>query len=401
MIDAKTEDVVIRHPESKTTRRGIQTGEVRDRILCVDDEPNVLEGLQLHLERLYSMSTATSGAEALGLLDREGPYAVVISDMRMPAMDGAAFLGEVRQRFPDTVRLLLTGHADVNSAVAAVNEGQIFRFLTKPCPPAALLAAVQAANDQYRLVTAERVLLEETLHGSIKALTDVLALTQPLAFGRGMRLRKSVAELARKIDMKERWQIEVAAMLSQIGCATLPAETVEKFYFGQDLSEDERKQVSQLPHVAERLLGNIPRLEAVRAMLLGAGEGGHATSPLATQGAQMLRIALDCDVLESQGLSIQAALGTMRGREKRYDSALLEAFAEVRGSVDQADQKEEIKELPLRSLRVGMVLLSDLYMQNGMLLAVRGYEITPGFEERAKNWRPGSVREPVRVMIRP
>lgn len=398
MINAKPEVAPNGHTASETVRREARAGEVPARILCVDDEANVLEGLRLHLERHYRVSTATSGVEALGLLDREGPYAVVISDMRMPAMDGAAFLGEVRQRFPGTVRLLLTGHADVNSAVAAVNEGQIFRFLTKPCPPAALLSAVQAAYEQYRLVTAERVLLEETLHGSIKALTDVLALTQPLAFGRAMRIRKSVAELARKIDMKERWQIEVAAMLSQIGFATLPAETVEKFYYGQDLSEEERRQVSQVPHVAERLLGNIPRLEAVRAMLLGAGEGGHATSPLAAQGAQMLRIAFDCDVLESQGLSLQAALGTMRGRGNRYDGALLEAFAEVRGS---ADQKEEIRELPLRSLRVGMVLLNDLYMQNGMLLAVRGYEVTPGFVERARNWRSGTVREPVRVMIRP
>jgi len=393
MIDAKPEVASNGHTASATVRR-----EVPARILCVDDEPNVLEGLRLHLERHYRVSTATSGAEALELLDRDGPYAVVISDMRMPSMDGAAFLGQVRQRFPDTVRLLLTGHADVNSAVAAVNEGQIFRFLTKPCPPAALLSAVQAANDQYRLVTAERVLLEETLHGSIKALTDVLALTQPLAFGRAMRIRKSVAELARKIGMEERWQIEVAAMLSQIGFATLPAETVEKFYYGQDLSEEERRQVSQLPHVAERLLGNIPRLEAVRAMLLGAGEGGHATSPLAAQGAQMLRIAFDCDALESQGLSPQVALDTMRGRGNRYDGALLEVFAEVRGSVDQ---KEEIKELPLRSLRVGMILVNDLYMKNGMLLAVRGYEVTPGFVERARNWHPGTVREPVRVMIRP
>lgn len=91
----------------------------------------------------------------------------------------------------------------------------------------------------------------------------------------------------------------------------------------------------------------------------------------------------------------------MRSRQNRYDSSLLEAFTEVRGSVDQADQKEEIRELPLRSLRVGMALLSDLYIQNGMLLAVRGYEATSGFVERATNWRPGTVRDPVRVMIRP
>jgi len=398
MIETKPEVDPNGYATSETGGRQVRVGDVRAHVLCVDDEPNVLEGLRLHLERLYRLSTAKSGAEALAVLDREGPYAVVISDMRMPEMNGAAFLGQVRERFPDTVRLLLTGHADINAAVAAVNEGQIFRFLTKPCPPTELLSAVHAAKEQYRLVTAERVLLEETLHGSIKALTDVLSLTQPLAFGRAMRIRKSVAELAKKIGMKERWQVEVAAMLSQIGCVTLPAETVDKFYYGQDLSEEERKQVSQLPHVAERLLGNIPRLEAVRAILLGSGEGGHATSPLVRQGAQMLRIALDCDLLEAQGLSLGAVFDTMRGRGKRYDGALLEAFAEVRGSTNR---QQEIRELPLRLLAVGMVLLNDLYMENGMLLAVRGYEVTPGFVERARNWRPGTVREPIRVLVQP
>jgi DNA-binding NtrC family response regulator len=114
-------------------------GAGRPRVLCVDDEPNVLEGLRLHLERPYRLSTATGDAEGLAILERDGPCAIVISDMRMPKMDGAAFLGQVRQRFPDTVRMLLTGHADIDAAIAAVNEGQIFRFLSKPCPPAQLL----------------------------------------------------------------------------------------------------------------------------------------------------------------------------------------------------------------------------------------------------------------------
>jgi CheY-like chemotaxis protein len=376
--------------------------DARARVLCVDDEPNVLEGLRLHLERPWRLSTASSGAEALELLEREGPCAVVISDMRMPQMDGAAFLGRVRQGFPDTVRMLLTGHAEVTAAISAVNEGQIFRFLTKPCPPNQLLAAVCAAADQYKLVTAERVLLEQTLHGSVKALTDVLALTHPLAFGRAMRIRQLVADLAERIGMKERWQVEVAAMLSQIGCVTLPPETVEKLHYGHELSAEEDRQVNQLPVVAERLLGNIPRLEVVRAILANSGDGRRTTLPpadgeLALQGAQMMRIASDCDTLETRGLSLSAALDTMRGRGERYDGALLTAFVEMRGTIAG---KQEVKELPLRSVRVGMVLVEDLYMKSGMMMAARGYEVTPGFVERAQNSLRGAVREPVRVMIR-
>src|SRR5262249_28179570 len=149
--------------------------EARPGVLCVDDEPQVLEGLELHLRSRYRVTTATSGKQALEILASGKPFAVVISDMRMPEMDGATFLGLVRQGAPDSWRVLLTGHSDLDSAVAAVNEGQIFRFLLKPCPPATLLKAVQASEEQHRLVTAERVLLEDTLQGSIRVLADILA----------------------------------------------------------------------------------------------------------------------------------------------------------------------------------------------------------------------------------
>jgi CheY-like chemotaxis protein len=375
------------------------------RLLCVDDEPNVLEGLRLHLERRYRLSVATSGAGALALLDREGPCAIVVSDMRMPAMDGAVFLGQVRRRYPDTVRLLLTGHADINAAIAAVNEGQIFRFLTKPCPPSELLGALCAATDQYRLMTAERVLLEMTLHGSVKALTDVLALTHPLAAGRATRIRQSVTDLAERIGMKERWQVEVAAMLLHIGWVTLPAKTVEKLHYGQDLSAKEQEQVSEMPAIAARLLGNIPRLESVCEILVGAADRTRATSStrkanddLESKSAEMLRIASDYDTLESRGLSVKEALATMRGRGARYDAALLAAFAELRGGTSQ---DQTIKEIPLRSLVVGMVLVEDIRLRNGLVLAARGYEVTPQFVERAKNFQPSAENKSVRVVIWP
>src|SRR5205823_11426086 len=128
------------------------------------------------LRRRFDVASATSGADGLAALEKAtGAVAVVISDMRMPAMNGAAFLAQVRQRWPDTVRMLLTGQSEIEAAIAAVNEGQIFRFLSKPCPADQLLAAVMAAVAQHDLITAERVLLEQTLHGSIKTLTEILS----------------------------------------------------------------------------------------------------------------------------------------------------------------------------------------------------------------------------------
>jgi DNA-binding NtrC family response regulator len=115
----------------------------------VDDEPNVLEGLRLHLSRVGEVVTATSPTLALELLAKEGPFAVVISDMRMPGMDGATLLAMVRQRFPDTVRILLTGHCEGEATIKAAIDGGFFRVLTKPCAPRVLLPVVEDAVRHY------------------------------------------------------------------------------------------------------------------------------------------------------------------------------------------------------------------------------------------------------------
>ena len=173
---------------------GAKSPKSSPKILCVDDEPNVLEGLLLHLRRKFEVETAISGAAGLEILQRSDAIAVVMSDMYMPEMNGAEFLSRARQIVPDAARILLTGRADIDSAIAAVNNGQIFRFLTKPCPPLVLLTAIEAGVQQHRLVTAERELLEHTLHGCIKALADVLAVTRDQS---GMREEVTLFMLVR------------------------------------------------------------------------------------------------------------------------------------------------------------------------------------------------------------
>ena len=118
----------------------------RPRVLFVDDEPAVLEALALNLRRTYDVVTATSGQAGLEYLWAQSDFAVVVSDMRMPKMDGTTFLALARDAAPDAVRILLTGHTDIDAAVKVVNHGQIFRFLTKPCPPC-LLYTSDAADE--------------------------------------------------------------------------------------------------------------------------------------------------------------------------------------------------------------------------------------------------------------
>lgn len=377
----------------------------RERILCVDDEEQVMVSLALHLRRRYDVQMATSGEAGLTLISSQPPFAAVISDMQMPGMNGAAFLAQVRKLSPDTVRILLTGHADLDSAIAAINDGQIFRFLTKPCLPSQLMSTVEAAVQLHRLTLAERVLLEQTLHGVVRLLTDVLALSNPAAHGRAIRIKQLVTDLANRLAMRERWQVEVAAMLSQLGFITLPAETMEKVFLGTPLLEKEQQMVARVPSVTEQLLAHIPRLESVRAILAtysGAFDWAHppespaGEAALIARGAQLLKVSLDFDELTSRGVPLANALDTLRGRGDRYDPAVLDALDSLHGG---STVRDEVRELPLGLLRAGMICAEDLRMSSGTLLVARGYEITAGFLERIRNFGRGTVKEPVRVIV--
>jgi response regulator RpfG family c-di-GMP phosphodiesterase len=373
----------------------------RPRILCVDDEPNILAGFQRNLRGSFEVAVATGGEAALDLIARERPFAVVVSDMRMPGMDGATFLARARAVTPDSVRVLLTGHADFDAALAAVNEGQIFRFLTKPCPHDLLVSTLDAAATQYRLVGAERELLELTLTGAIKTLSEILALSNPAAFGRASRVHRTVSALCDRLRLTDRWAIEVAAQLSQIGCIQLPAPVAEKLYFGQALSEAEQAQVKRVPTLAAQLLANIPRLEPVREILAtqdrrfdGADDPARLTGQAPPLGACLLKLAVDLDTLETAGMNSAEALAVMQSRQGHYDARLFEALEEEVASRTSST----VVELTLAQMRPGMLLVEDVRNRAGVLLVARGYTVSQGLLMRLQNLAP-TIKEPIRVVV--
>jgi response regulator RpfG family c-di-GMP phosphodiesterase len=370
------------------------------KILCVDDEPLVLESMKLHLRRDYDVRTATSATVALELLAREPDVAVIVTDMRMPVMDGTAFLARARTVAPDAVRLVLTGQAHLDAAIAAVNQGFLFRFLTKPCPPPALLAAVSAAAEQHRLITAERTLLEQTLHGCMKGMTEILALANPVAFGHATRIRACAGELATRLGAPDRWQIELAAMLSQVAAITLPPEVADHCYRGGKLDERERAMVHRLPTVGARFVADVPRLEDVRDMLSAVQVIADLTSPPNAArleelplGARIVRAAIDFDALESQGVSAARAVVVLRAGPTWHDPSVLDAMEAM-----LVEKLAEVREVPVRELRPGMVVGADLKTRGGALLIARGHELTASSLERIHNFASTvGVAEPVKI----
>ena len=144
------------------------------KVLCVDDDMHVLNALQRNLRKQFTIDTALGGEQALALIEQQGPYAVIVADMRMPGMDGVQFLSKAQEKAPDTVRIMLTGNADQQTAIEAVNQGHVYQFLTKPCPLEMLAVALGGGAKQYEWVMAEHELLEHTLSGSVKVLTEIL-----------------------------------------------------------------------------------------------------------------------------------------------------------------------------------------------------------------------------------
>lgn len=299
-------------------------------MLCVDDEPEVLAALRDLLRRDFEVDVATSGAEALALL-RGQPrrYAVVVSDMRMPHMSGAEFLRRARRVAPLATRMLLTGHADVESAIGAVNDGHIFRYLTKPCDREELLRAALAAAWQHRLTTTERALLSEMARGAVDALADVLAIACPPAFERGARARELLGSLAAEIGLDDASELAAAGALAHLGAVSLPVATASRHFTGRPLSRPEQAAVARVRPLTDRLLGRIPRLDGVRQILASCDrrfDSAAHDGPLPL-GARAVHIALDYAQLEAEGVGGADAVATMRARAGEYDPDLLEAFA--------------------------------------------------------------------------
>ena len=204
------------------------------KILFVDDEPNVLAGIQRQLRKQFEVETAPGPlAEGLAALKNGADYSVVVADMRMPVMNGVEFLTKVKVQAPEVVRMMLTGNADQTTAIEAINEGNIFRFLNKPCTTEKMIEALLAGVRQHELITAERELLEKTLKGSVRVLSEILAMTDPESSVHTETVRDHVRRMAAHLKLGNIWQLEVAVLLSCIGQVTIPPELLLKARVGQ------------------------------------------------------------------------------------------------------------------------------------------------------------------------
>lgn len=385
---------------------------VTDRVLLVDDEPRILDALRRNLRGLYALDTATSGADGLALVEAADiPYAVVISDMIMPHMNGAEFLAKAHACSPDTVQMILSGQADISSTIAAVNDGNLFRFLTKPCDGPDLVRAIDAALAQHRLITSERELLDHTLNGAVEVLTELMSATNPAAFRRTQQVKTLVEAVMGDMPATDAWELRIAAMLGQVGLMAVPIEMLDEVKAARYASEEATEVYRSHPALASDLIRRIPRLQhvadwvaaqpvTVRDTMQPSAAPAHSPAGQPTSAG------------EEQGRAIYAAVlafvvGVESGRPPgqvlsdlsttgRHRRALLERVvaAHARTSMRQPRQVQG------RQLMLGMQVDQDVVTTTGLTLVRSGEILTESMAIRLRHFARGiGVVEPINVLI--
>ncbi len=389
---------------------GIRSAEVPPvkKILLVDDDANILASFRRRLGQHFDISTALGGEEGLEVLRSRGPFAVIISDQRMPGMDGIQFLSEVKKRAPDTVLMMFTGHTDLETATSAINEGRIFRFYTKPCPTEVLKGAIEAGLDQYELVTAERDFLERTLAGSVKVFVDVLALISPEIFRKAERVRGWMPEVARSMDISNAWELNIAAMLAPLGMVTIPTKITAKLDNGGALSQVEEEIYNRAPEISKNLISNIPRMENIGRIIYyqrkgfdGSGIPADGTSgddlPL---GARILRVLNDLAAITEHPKRV--VFDALEKKNGLYDPEILRVvrscFVDDRDGSGVSDEHGDVNML-CSDLQAGSLLASDIETLDGITVLAAGARLTLAQIERLHNLQLlCGLREPVTIL---
>lgn len=378
---------------------------MNNKILCVDDDANILQGYRRILRRDFDIHIAGGGKEAVAALSREQNFAVIVSDMRMPGMNGVEFLSRAKEIAPDSVRIMLTGDAGQQTAMDAVNEGTIFRFLTKPCSPEMLAKALKAGLEQFRLITAEKELLEQTLGNSIQVLIDVLAMVNSTAFSRATRVKRLTHEIAVRLGIQNIWEVELAALLSQIGCISVPETILRKISDCQQLTESELVLFQNHPKIGHDLIAQIPRLETVAAIIANQNLRRNdyelpeyeLLGPITKICSQILKVVLDFDRLNELGNSPEDAVELMEDRDGWYDPLTLIILREIN---DDLVKQYLLRQISVINLEIGMIMGQDICSLDGTKIIEQGQEINLPLIMRLKNFAEnGLIDDLIRVKI--
>lgn len=358
----------------------------KPRLLCVDDEPFILDGLKLNLRKAFDIATESDSLEAIKRVQSGERFDIVISDMRMPKADGAEVLAAVKNAQPKTIRVLLTGHADIDAAMRAVNDGKIARYVTKPVEAGHLQEILLSLIEKSKQENVTTDVLQRTVGGIVRTLADILAMLNPAAFGTTIRLRRPVRVLADALGLDDAWEFEIAALLSKLGCVALPRELLERRDSGIEISLAERRRYREHPEVAAKLMAQIPRFEGVTAIIKRQDQAltpelfelPFKELPRPLQGAVLIQTAQHFlgDVPEN--------LENLQPTD--FDPPIHpEVLAHI-NKVTSLEERRSRKQCQVEDLSTGMRLEAEVQTTSGVVIARAGQELTYPMLERIRRF---------------
>jgi CheY-like chemotaxis protein len=369
------------------------------RVLMVDDEPLALSGFRRTLARSFDLTVAEGGAAGLAAIAAGPEFAVIVTDMRMPVMDGIGFITAARAvvKARNASYMMLTGNADQQTATDAVNRGHIFRFLNKPCETEALSAALAAGVRQHELVVAERVLLQDTVTGSIRVLTDALEMVNPGLFQYQADVKLLMAEVCGALGLERDWQLSLAASLCLIGLVAVGGRS------DAGPGSLDEATLAEVAAIGGRLLRHIPRLAPIAGMIRRQREPGWLPIALAALvprpdaeqvGAQLLRYCVDLAREKrgngpgGDGVSLPRSVAIDRlSTSGLYDPRLTTALTKGRGAaaIAAAAVRFVRRAIPVAELAEGMVPENDVLTTDGALLLPAGLPVSELAAARLRN----------------
>ncbi len=388
-------------------------------IMAVDDETSITKALQrLFRKDDYHMLTASSGPEGLDLLKKaEGPVSLIISDQRMPGMNGSQFLEESKKIYPDAIRFLLTGYSDMNAIVDAINKGGIHRYLAKPWNDDDLMLQVRQSLEHYELVV-ENKRLEGSLFNTVKLLSSLIETLNPM-LGKYMKqvgsLSRTVAE-DYELPKEELDQIEIAGMVHDIGLLGVPERIILKDE--EDMTEKEFMMFSQHPAIGKMCLEAVEYIDQASLMVLHHHEhydGNGFPHSLRREeiplGSRIIGAVADyCKIIytwpqnadeiakrarkylgpAANNIEIDDSEKMLAGiakkivllsAEQKYDVQVVSTLMKKLGEREEAIKRKRILSVSVEELQEGMVLAKNLRVTDGRILLQKDAKLKESYLE--------------------
>jgi response regulator RpfG family c-di-GMP phosphodiesterase len=366
------------------------------KILFVDDDLSMLGSFKTILRNDYDVHIADGAKAAIKKVNENKDFAVVVSDFNMPGMDGVSFLNKMRDLSPDTVRIMLTGFADGNIVANAVNKSQVFRVLTKPCSKINIIATIQEGLNFYDLTVTDVHVRRGTLRGCIQLLVETLKIVNPEACARSIRILDLIRKISKICGISINWEIELAAILSNIGCIAIPRE----FSYGSFTSRKIESEYNFIhdchPAVGASLLWQIPGLERVGTIIGHQHDCYNDKSCFDDIGVCLLKIAGDYYKLESRGTPPASIVNILSRDHLCYEPKLLSALELIVGR----ESGHVLRQVSIYQLIEGMELDDDVVTEQGLHLLAKGVKLDiTAIRKLLRCSRSFNVVEPIKVRV--